>query len=577
MTGVDFDEESLTDARQMAKELSVRADFLDGSLERVSGKTFDIIIASEVLEHQKDPRAFLDDASSLLANGGLLLLSVPNGTSLEERIRRFTTRTRVGSSMKAAIKRRIGHESVQSAASHPHEQFFSWKALQDELYADGWKIQAVTGASAAFKEFFYLVGRLLMRRGSKLFHRCDAVDAWLTARMPLRASDGWLIEARRFDASRPLVLHVVASLASGGAERLVHDLVFRLPKLGFRAEAVALFGGGPLASLFEASKAPLTIFERKSGGWWTAFWKLRALMARERPVIVHTHLFGADVLGRLAAWTLRRSITISTEHNVNPDHGSVKRLVKRLMANGTTAFIAISSEVKRNMESAEGIPSSGIRIIPNGIDMARVEPRPPGTFHDIPRFITVGRLTPQKDHATLLKALALIKRPWRLDLIGEGELEAELHELAERLNIASRIRWMGFRDDVPRLLAESDIFCFPSRWEGLGLAFLEAASAGVPIVASDLPVFREILSADQAVYVTPGDVPAWVHAIEKTLADPLPIVRSAYEAALVLQDRFSIERMVGAYAGLYRELIGQLATSNGQLATRNKKHENTPR
>jgi glycosyltransferase involved in cell wall biosynthesis/2-polyprenyl-3-methyl-5-hydroxy-6-metoxy-1,4-benzoquinol methylase len=560
VTGVDFDADSLTVARQTAKELSVSAEFLDGSLERVSGKTFDVIIASEVLEHQKKPREFLDGLSSLLAKDGLLLLSVPNGTSLEERIRRFTTRTRVGSSIKTAIKRRVGHESVQSAAAHPHEQFFSWKALQDELYGAGWKVQTVTGASAAFKEFFYLFGRFFMRRGSPLFHRCDRVDAWLAARVPLSVADGWLIESRPFDASRPLVLHIVTQLMSGGAERLVHDLVFRLPKLGFRAEAIALFGGGPLESLFKTSGAPLTVFPHE-WGWWMTFWSLRTRMARERPAIVHTHLFGADVIGRLAAFTLRRSITISTEHNMNLNHGPVKRLVKRLMARGTTAFIAISNAVKTYMESVEGIPASKIRIIPNGIDMARVEPRPPGPFHDIPRFITVGRLTLQKDHATLLKALALIKRPWRLELVGEGELETPLHELAERLGIAARVHWMGFRDDVPRLLSQSDVFCFPSRWEGLGLAFLEAASAGVPVVASDLPVFRDILSADQAVYVPPGDVPAWAHAIEGVLADPLPVVRTAYEAALDLQDRFSIERMVDAYAGEYRELLAQSKTA----------------
>jgi glycosyltransferase involved in cell wall biosynthesis len=155
----------------------------------------------------------------------------------------------------------------------------------------------------------------------------------------------------------------------------------------------------------------------------------------------------------------------------------------------------------------------------------------------------------------LLEALAQVKRPWTLDIVGTGVLEADLKAQAERLGIASRIRWLGYRSDVPQLLADSDVFCFPSRWEGLGLAFLEAAASGVPIVAFDLPVFHEILEANQASFVPVGDVPAFARAVASLLQDPIPAVRQAYEASLSVHERFSLERMVQAYAELYRELL----------------------
>jgi glycosyltransferase involved in cell wall biosynthesis len=393
-----------------------------------------------------------------------------------------------------------------------------------------------------------------MKRGSAAFHWWDSFDARFVPALPLFIADGWLIEARRQSGNvGPLVLQIVTTLAAGGAERLVHDITMRLPHEGFRAEAVTIFGSGQLEGLFRTSGTPLTVFPRSN--WFTAFRSVRELIRRKRPAIVHTHLFGADVLGRIAAFFAHVPVIITTEHNVNVDHGWLKRFTKRILALTTTAFIAISKTVKQFMVEKEGTPEEKIHIIPNGIDLSRVVPRMPGPFHDIPRLITVGRLAQQKGHVTLLKALALIKRPWQLDIIGEGELEHPLKELAERLGIAPRIRWLGYRDDVSERLAESDLFCFPSRWEGLGLAFLEAAAAGVPIVASDLPVFREIASSERVAYVPSGDVPAWAHAIESRMADPVLAVRHAYEGSLEIHQRFSIERMVSAYATLYRTLL----------------------
>lgn len=557
VTGVDYDRASVEDARSQAASSSIRATFLEGSLARVAGTTFDVIIASEVLEHQKDTSAFLADIAARLAPDGLLLLSVPNGKSLEERLRRFTTHTRAGRALKRAIKRRLRSEDVQSAAAHPHEQFFSWKALQDVLHASGWRTTEADGAAAAFKEFFYLGGKVFLRRGSRIFHLLDALDGFLAPRLPMSVADGWLLEAVRFDSDRPFVLHVVPTLNAGGAERLVYEIVSRLPASGFDAEAVALFGGGPLEPLFRANGVPLTAFERRGPFGVGTYRRLRHRIGLLRPDVVHTHLFGADVLGRVAARRAGVSVIVSTEHNVNADHGRLKRMIKSLLARITSVFIAVSDETKTYMVASEGIPKGKIRVVRNGIDMSRIPSRPPGPFHDVPRLITVGRLSPQKDQATLLKALALVKRPWRLLIVGSGDLEKPLRDLAERLSLSPRIEWLGFRDDVPALLAESDLFCFPSKWEGLGLALLEAAAAGVPVVASDLPVFREVLSDDEATYVGAADVPAWARAIERMIDDPSAAVARAASAAAEVRRRFSIERMIDGYVRIYREHLSR--------------------
>jgi 2-polyprenyl-3-methyl-5-hydroxy-6-metoxy-1,4-benzoquinol methylase len=105
------------------------------------------------LEHQQDPQAFLDTIRALCAPDALVLFSVPNGKSLEERLRRFSTHTALGRALKRFVKRRIGHEAVQSAAEHPHVQFFSWKELRRVLDAAGYVVSEVTPAAAWFKEW----------------------------------------------------------------------------------------------------------------------------------------------------------------------------------------------------------------------------------------------------------------------------------------------------------------------------------------------------------------------------------------------------------------------------------------
>jgi glycosyltransferase involved in cell wall biosynthesis/2-polyprenyl-3-methyl-5-hydroxy-6-metoxy-1,4-benzoquinol methylase len=562
VTGVDYDEDSIRFARDVASDLRDRPQFYVGSLEKIHGERFDVIVASEVLEHQKDPLAFLKELESLLNPNGLLLLSVPNGKSLEERIRKFTTHTKLGNAIKRFLKRGIAHEGVQSAASHPHEQFFSWKELRDLLYADGWKFERVENASAWFKEFFYLFGRLFVKRGSSMFHRLDAWDASLSPHLARSTSDGWLIEARRMKTKDPRVLHVIATLEPGGAEKLVLDLIERLPEKGFATSGATLFGGGPLEERVQSSHLPFQVIQRRGLFARKSFQELCERIASERPAIVHTHLFGADVLGRLAARLEGVPVILSTEHNVNLNHGGIKRFIKKQFAKITTMFVAVSSVVRDYMISADGVPAEKIRVIENGIEMRAIRSRGTGPFHDVPRLLTVGRLVSQKDHATLFKALALIKRPWRLEIVGKGENEKHLRELAERLGISSRIVWHGFRNDIPKLLAESDVFCFTSRWEGLGLAFIEAAAAGIPIVASDLPVFREVLPADVATYVPPGDVPAFAHAIDALLQDPDAAIHSAAGEAERVRKEYDSDRMVDRYAALYRELLKTHADSS---------------
>ena len=395
--------------------------------------------------------------------------------------------------------------------------------------------------------------RIGIKRGSHFFHSLDSFDASLSSHLPLLWSSRELLVLRPYDSTRPLVMHVIPTLNAGGAERLVFELVTHLPEQSFESQAVAIMGGGPLEGLFRERGLACTVFSRRGPFGSFAFFPLLKLFRRERPDIVHTHLYGADAWGRLAARCAGVPFIFSTQHNVEPSLFCAKRWVCQWLAHLTTAFVAVSAVVKQDMQRL-GLPEKKIRVILNAIDVEKIVPRTARAFSDVPRLLTVGRLNLQKGYLVLFKALAMVKRPWTLEIVGEGSSEAELRALADRLQIAPRIHWLGYRSDVPQLLARADVFCFPSYWEGLGLALIEAAATGVPIVASDLKVFREIVPTGPT-YAPVGDVPTLARALDGVLRDPYEAIQRAQQQVPLIRQRFSLEVMVKAYADLYRSFL----------------------
>jgi glycosyltransferase involved in cell wall biosynthesis len=166
-------------------------------------------------------------------------------------------------------------------------------------------------------------------------------------------------------------------------------------------------------------------------------------------------------------------------------------------------------------------------------------------------LLNIGRLTAQKNQNVLIRALAHVPSA-RLLIAGGGSLRSEYEALAARLNVADRLHLLGdvTRDDIVNLLAACDLFVFPSTWETFGLAAVEAAMAGVPIVAADLPVLRGVLAVGcrgAVAFVPPFDTDAWVQAMASS-AQTDPTKRRALSQAVA--QRYSVARMADAYLAL---------------------------
>jgi glycosyltransferase involved in cell wall biosynthesis len=358
---------------------------------------------------------------------------------------------------------------------------------------------------------------------------------------------------------QPFVLQVVSSLSPGGAERFVIELASRLPNYGYRTKLIVLFGSGPLQELVRERNLHWLQMGDSSGiNRLTLIARLRRMIHEDvsrRPAIVHTHLFGADVWGAFSQWGVPRQARprfVSTAHNVDTDDPVWRRLFRRAAVPVFDRVVSVSDEVKRYTIKTLGVSPTRAMTI-DGMCLIQPPLRPQTGFHRPPRLVTVARLVPQKGIETALRALADVPPPWHYTILGAGPLERELKELSERLGIASRVEFAGVSMRIPEILPASDLFLFPSRWEGLGSAALEAAWAGVPVLVSDIDPLRSVFPAEQRIAI--DDVPAWTRAIMSVLGDPNHSVISAAELAPSIAARFHPEIVAQKYAELYDELL----------------------
>jgi glycosyltransferase involved in cell wall biosynthesis len=266
--------------------------------------------------------------------------------------------------------------------------------------------------------------------------------------------------------------------------------------------------------------------------------QLARLIRREKFDIVHTHLYYANVAGRLAAW--RRARVVSTLHNPDysyEDPGTMLFTAKKLLDATTGRFLndallAVSEEVRRDYQRHLGF--SDVRVIPNYIDvqehqksLAIVDRK---TLRKCLGFgerdlvvLHVGRLHPQKGQDVLIEAVSRIRRRvpgLRLVLVGQGGLRGRLEGQALRAGLADTVRFVGAVGTVTPYYALADIFVFPSRYEAFGIALLEAMAAGLPIIASRTGGICELTTYDSALLVPVGDSDALAEAIVCLAIDP---------------------------------------------------------
>lgn len=374
----------------------------------------------------------------------------------------------------------------------------------------------------------------------------------------------------------PLVLHVIHHLQIGGMENGLVNLINAMPYSQYRHAIACVEDYSDFRARITRPDVAVFALQRDKVGVWGLRRALFGLIRRLQPALVHTrNQSGLDALlpARLAGVTR----VIHGEHGWDVDNldGSrwQPRVLRRLHSPLVTRYITVSKHLARYL-SAIGITPTRITQIYNGVDTVRFAPgmAAPGAWlpekfkgSEVLRIGTVGRLQRVKDHATLLRAFAIVcerspdlRRRLRLLIVGDGPLLGELQALAGSLNIADLVWLPGPRDNVPEILRALDIFVLPSLNEGISNTILEAMASGLPVLVTDVGGNVELLEDGVCGhFFAPGNQQRLAALIADYVADPDLRSADGRAARATAIERFSLATMVANYASVYDQTLKQ--------------------
>lgn len=341
------------------------------------------------------------------------------------------------------------------------------------------------------------------------------------------------------------VVHVHRIGGIGGSERHLLTLLPALAAKGVDVHFVGLDmpGADPF---YEELSVP---FERL-----TRPWRLPWALRRFKPDLVHTHLVHADVYGALTT----TAPIVSTKHNPDPFRLGPWRHVERMLARRARRIVAISEAVRRFSVDEVGLPAEKLELVYYGLDEL---PRPWGPnpllelVEGVPLLLCVGRLVVQKGIDTAIRSLPRIPEA-TLIVLGDGPGRAALLRLANELGVGGRVLMPGRVGDIAAIYRRADVVVHPARWEGFGLAMLEAMLAEKPVVATEAGSAPElVVDGETGVIVPPSDPPGMAAAVNIILGEP-DLARS-YGARGLARARaeFSVEKMTQRTLAVYESAL----------------------
>jgi glycosyltransferase involved in cell wall biosynthesis len=313
---------------------------------------------------------------------------------------------------------------------------------------------------------------------------------------------------------------------------------------------------------------------RSRAGYPLGLLRLSARLRRERVAILHAHLFDPAVVGLVAGAMARTPLRVLTRHHSDyhtridrPWHVRLDRMCTRL----AHAVIAVSRHTAEHLIEVEGAPADKVHVIPNGIDFDRVRLSSPEAPARLRRelggegalmVLVPARLHPEKGHPHLFRALARLRGrlapPLVVLLAGEGGAEAAYRRELAELGVAEQVRFLGFRRDLPDLMAAADLVALPSVAEAFGLVLAEALHLGTPVLATRAGGIPEIVDDGvDGVLVAPGDPKALAGALASLAGDPALRGRLAGAGRAKVRERFAFEAMVRRYEALYETLLAR--------------------
>ena len=352
------------------------------------------------------------------------------------------------------------------------------------------------------------------------------------------------------------ILHVITSLRTGGAEKLMVDLLPRLKEKGIEVE-LCLFNGyrTPFFDKLASSGIKIIDFGTENSVYNPLnIFRLKKLLKHYD--IIHTHNYSPQIFAAIAGLGTGKPL-VTTEHNTSNRRRSIKGFaaIDRLMYSRYDRIICISKKAEDNLRNFIGSQSKRIITVNNGIDTktyvsatALPDFKPSG----VKAITMVAAFRWEKDQSTLIRSLKFLPNDFHLYLVGEGVLRGECERLVATSELGDRVHFLGLRTDVPKILKASDFIVMSSHFEGLSLSSLEGMAVGRPFLASDVDGLREVVKDAGVLFEhnNPHDLAQKILSIASDKSLYLSIAAKCSERA----SQYDISLMVNNYIKVYKDI-----------------------
>ena len=363
---------------------------------------------------------------------------------------------------------------------------------------------------------------------------------------------------------RKKILFVNHSLATGGIETMIIDMIRLLPAEDFAPEVAVFDSGGTLERTLQERGIPVHHLDKRAGVDLGLVMRLRRLMQVRNIAILHTHNFSAWLYSALAARSLGTICHVHTEHS-GVATSRWRYFAERWLSRITDHVIAVSGHVHNVMTKDIGIAPARVKIIHNGVNTARFKPDAPlraqireelGLAEQDFVVGIVARLAPVKNHPLLLKAFTSfgheLPMKKKLLIVGDGAERTKLEALCRDLGIAAMTQFLGDRRDTEALFRAMDAYVLCSVSEGMNLTLLEAMSSGLPVVATAVGGNVEIVEHDISGFLVPIDQPVEMGQFIQRLAVDRQLRQQLGGAGQAsISKRFNDQAMMDQYLALY--------------------------
>ncbi|MDI3534634.1 MAG: hypothetical protein PWQ82_999 [Thermosediminibacterales bacterium] len=366
--------------------------------------------------------------------------------------------------------------------------------------------------------------------------------------------------------------HVISDVNVGGAGRYLWNLLKYSNTELFNIDIICPHNG-ELFKLF--SNLDFNLLELPDGDNTLSLKQFRVLncyFSKNKYHIVHTH---ANLSGRLAAVLNKVPVKVYTRHGIGKNRTKMGKLQNRLISLFTDRAVAVSNAVKDSLVR-DGFPSNKITVIYNGIDFEEIHnagfkniKKELGFDENIFVIGVVARLTPEKGHEILLKALQKLKqrdKQFKVLFIGDGVYKNNLENQIKNLGMENDVYILGYRKDVISIIKNLDISVLPSLSEGLGLALLESMACGVPVIGTKTGGIPEIIKhMHNGLLVKSGDEHGLADAIEMLMIDRNLRLKLAEKGRETVEKSFNALKMAEETEKMYLQLLNDKKVSLGSV------------